>query len=225
MAYFPMLVSLLCAVLIQSTISCSSSSSPRIVSNAKEHHCVSSKTNILILKPKVTFENIETEQELSSSQSAGIPISQFLEETAKNVLKEKGFSVIEPEGILTEGEIRPPITETLSSMSEKLVRPTLQENVRSLLKELPESEHQIAVFAQFLRVKVGPDGYYEWYWSGRMAPSTSTSHLRAVLIDPRTTQVLWRNESFFREVPTIQSSLMKEAVDLLYQNLESEEGE
>jgi hypothetical protein len=192
----------------------------------EENHPVSKEVGILILRPKITYEDIETEQELPSADHGGAEISQFLEETSKNVLKEKGFHVIEAREIREHAGAKPPITETLSDMSDKLVRPKLQESARSLLKELPNSEYQVAVFAQFLRVKVGPGAYRSWVWGwGEVLPSTTTSHLRAVLIDPRSSQVLWHNETFFRDTPAIQSNLMKEAIELLYQTLEAEEGE
>jgi hypothetical protein len=88
-AYFQILCCLSFAVSIQIIISCSSSSlSKKVVSNVEENHPVSKNAKIMVLKPKITYEDIETEQKLLSADLGGTEVSQFLHKTSKKVLKE-----------------------------------------------------------------------------------------------------------------------------------------
>jgi hypothetical protein len=169
---------------------------------------------IMLLPPKLTYERIQNEQPLDGAEFQASAVVASLLAAARQSLQQKGLAVI---GEVSAGnaEVRHPL-EGLSARADALFHSPIDPSLVEQLRQVQPAGEDRAVLVQYVRVKVGPGGFWDPN-TGVIHSKMSSANLRAAILRCRDGQLLWRNEVFLREVPRVNSSKFRKAVQLLYQ--------
>jgi hypothetical protein len=167
---------------------------------------------ILILPPHLRFERIADESTLSASGYQGDEIAANLSQVAQNFLVQNEFKVIESQSDSSEIS---DLCRQLSPFSPELSGGRIDTNAAEILYRLASLNGNLAVFANSIRAKVGPGGYWNPN-TGAIGSSMSNTVIRAALINCGSAEVLWRNEVLMRELPKVESGQYKRTINLLY---------
>lgn len=173
---------------------------------------------VFLLTPKITYKDVQTEQELSPDQYDAKTTSKNIVEFASNAISQKGFRVLQENDLTPDQVIKlSKVLLTLSNQSEDLLKQRKDKEV--FLAHLQEVHNTVGaeiLMVQILKVKVGKSGYLipGINTSGVVVPGTSTSHILASLIDVKTEEVIWRNEVFFRKLP--KTGILNKSLEMLF---------
>ena len=172
---------------------------------------------IWVLNPKLTYEDVKKETPLDASQYNGPQIVRVLTDAGLSVLHSKGVRDARTvlENLPTEMKAQ---AELASASAQRLFLSKPDPQVVQAIQRLGGTNEPAAVLVQYLRVKVGPGGFYDPF-TGDLSTSASTTHLRAGLVDCQTGCVLWRNSVLLREVPKPDSPDLARALQQLYSTL------
>ncbi len=170
---------------------------------------------VFLLTPKLTYKNVQTEEELVPNQYAAEATSKEIVDFANNAIGQKGFRVLQENDLTPDQKTQLTVTLTaLTDQAEDLLKQ--QKEKKSFLayfRELYEIAGAEGVLVHVLKVKVGAGSYWDPN-TGSIASSTSTSHIIAFLLDGTTGEVVWKNEVFFRDVPT--TNLLNKSLGMLF---------
>jgi hypothetical protein len=173
-------------------------------------------TRILILQPLLRFEEIRTEAVLPESENQGPAFKDRLLSWAKKEVETRAYKVAEPESLDTA--ILDPACDQLNSFSNKLARGIVPEEAKSFLNSIASLDENLAILAQYLRVKVGPGGFWNQY-TGEIHSTMSTMLLDVALISCRDGRVLWTNEVLLRNLVYPDNKEFLESLRLAYKTL------
>jgi hypothetical protein len=165
-------------------------------------------TRILILQPLLRFEEIQTEIVRSESEYDALFKAQLLL-GAKKELETKAYEV---------AEAVDPAFEQLHALSYRLARGIVPEEAKGILNSIASPDENSVVLAQYLRVKVGPGGFWNSY-TGEIHSTMSTMLLDVALISCRDGQILWTNEVLLRNLVAPESKEFLETIKLAFKTL------
>jgi hypothetical protein len=176
---------------------------------------IASDIDIIILRPLLRFERVQDEAPLPASAYEGDVFEARLHASARDIIDSKKFALFDARA---HQELRMvELCEQLCLGSPNLSTGIVSGEIQNSLRQLASFNERLAVLVQFLRVKIGPGGYYNPS-TGQMGSSMSSSLLQASLIHCATGKVLWKSQVFQRGLLLAKSSQLSEMLMLLYQN-------
>jgi len=185
----------------------------RIVWEARKDVFESSTKKILFLPPLIKFIAIENDSVLQPDQFQGEDIQTFINKRCSELLKEKGFEILE-----TNITARNSDYEMLTTNISRLFYSQVSDSIANSLKIIGEKYSNTNILAVELKVKIGDLGSWNPI-NGAITLQNSYSVVRAILLSPQDAQLLWKNKSLFREIPDLQRPTMDEAIEKLFTNL------
>lgn len=199
-------------------IGCATSPKPILIqqpSSSNQEGVPPEWKTIFLLTPKLTYQDVQTEAELLPDQYGGKTTSKDIVDFASNVIEQKGLRVLQ-EHDLTPNQ-KSQLTVTLAALHDHagaiLKQRNEKEGFLADFRELSEIAGAEGVMGHVLKVKVGAGSYWDPN-TGAIASSASTSHILAFLVDATTGEVVWKNEVFFRDVPT--TKLLTKSLGMLF---------
>jgi hypothetical protein len=182
-------------------------------------------SSVLILNPAFLFSDYKTGAVLSGEQFNSEAYSARLKESARQQLDKRGFKSAFQEAAEFSG-----LTDAISLLNpelSRLARGLVTAEARDVLARLSpaRTEGGTLIFAQFMKVKADYSGsgmYARWELPAGLGPQMNNLLLQASLLNARTSQVLWKDESFFRGLPKFDSIKFNEILYKLYNNFKPE---
>lgn len=179
---------------------------------------VPASTRVLVLTPKVVFEDARTEAPLDSTANGGPGLVTALTDKAIATLKAKHI----PEAAYVSGGNlsveQKALAEQASALANRLVRENPDPEAIRFIQGLAATNESVAVLVQYVRVKVGPSGGWDPIY-GAITSGASSSHFRAALLDCQTGRRLWESSVLLRELPDSNSSDFNKVLKNLYSTL------
>lgn len=216
-------VSLQCLLLLALSTPALAAGSGKVVTTTTPHETVvDGRTRIIVLPPKLTYEQLRDERVLDAASFEGSSIQADMREAARSVLTRKGFGLTDT---LSTGGDPSETTRRLHALeaaAESLGSPRGVPVLSDTLKALGADDEHLAVLATYVRVKVGQAGT----WNSMTGAITSASHsarMRAAIVECRTARILWKNEVLLREIPRVDSAHYREAVQALFNDVQKKE--
>jgi len=174
--------------------------------------------SIIVIEPFIIYENAYNEQNL---HAVDINIKNMVDvETA-------AFAA----DVLSKSGLKPMTINALDSEQKAAIEPTyraVQNNSEELVKQWKSKEAFLkdfgliknickaeAALVQFVKVKIGSQGGWDFMFTGAVIPDSSTTSIKAVLLDLKTGQTYWANSSIERTVPN-NNSIVKRLLKELY---------
>lgn len=180
---------------------------------------VSLPGRLLVLSPKVVFEDVRSEALLPPEMHHGPEICEALAAAALEALRACGAASVT---LAKDGKLSPDqlvLAEKSSASANRLFLSSPDASVLANLKALATSGEPTSVLVQFTRVKVGPDGYWNPNAGRTALSSASTSHFQAAILDCQSGRIVWQSSVYLRDVPRPGSSDLTNALRLLYASL------
>lgn len=225
-----------CAAAFLLSISACASVTPITVSNGTDPSDlnkieINKQKKIIILEPKITYERVSNRMPVFLKTYTRNEISRLLTEGAKQSFNKAGYRTLVPGYFGEDGNQLQTAYVGLTKATHLLLRSSPGAQVNAFLENICSENRNQAILAQYLQVKLGTGGTWDPN-SGALTPATSTSYLRAVLIDCQSKKSLWRNAVFFRGVPKVkdtsssdsESKYLMKAISTLY-HVNSTKGE
>jgi len=174
--------------------------------------------NIFILEPFIVYEDAYNEQNL---HAVDINVKSMIDsETsifAMDVLSKSGFKPLGIGAITSEQKTAIENTyNVLQNKSEELVRQWKDKG--SFLKDFEIINNTCkadALLVQFVKVKVGSPGGWDFMFTGNVIPDSSTTSIKAAILDLKTGKTYWSNSSIERTIPN-NNSVVKRLLNTLY---------
>ena len=172
---------------------------------------------ILVISPKVSYRDAQRETALPDNLSGTPWVSTSLTAFAERLLPQRGFMVLRADVPAAQEPVE--LRTLLSAWADKpdlLLKPWVKERNRVLteFRIAKEALDADAVLVQLLDVKAGTAATWDAVASGIVISGTSTSDLRAGLVDTATGDIVWKRQVFFREVPN--RKLLTDSLQTLY---------
>jgi len=180
---------------------------------------------VYLLTPKVTFEDVRTERDLSDQYySNAKATSKNLVEVSGSAILQKGFRFLQENNLTLDQKIElNEVLLALGNQPEDFLKKGKDKGV--FLPNLQKLHNVIgteALMVQILKIKVGGGSFWDPL-TGIVTPGTSTSHILAFLVDVKTGEVVWRNEVFFRTLP--ETEILNKSLEILFSKFPAKEGE
>ena len=181
-------------------------------------------TKVLVIRPKVTYEDTQTEMPLDAETQGASGLEDSLMEKGVEMLKSKLFSdVASMYSVQVSPEQRDLAGKARASASH-LIRSRPDRQALQYVLGLGATNETAAVLVQFVRVKIGPAGTWDPN-SGAITSAASSAFFRAALLDCRDGRVLWKNSVLLRKVPQPDNSDFEKVVAALYSTLNPQSNE
>jgi hypothetical protein len=167
---------------------------------------------VCIIEPLVIYENAYNEQRLpvNDSKVDALFHSEGVE-TATNSLKSANLLAAIKSNLPADQQS---FFDNLKNGSEDLVKEWKDKTgFQKDFESIGSANQADAALVQFVKVKVGSDGTWDFMFTGAMTPGTSTTVVKSALIDLKTGKTLWSGASIERSMPT------KFTVQKLYKSL------
>jgi hypothetical protein len=175
-------------------------------------------TRVWVLTPMVAYEDTLSEAPLDAHAYNGPAVVAALNSQTISILNGKGVhEVVGPDDAsLSEGQRL--LAQQAGTEANHLVRANPPLKALQYVQGLAATNGSVAVLAEYVRVKVGPNGTWDPN-SGAITSGASSSYFRAALLDARTGRKLWENSVLLREVVKPDSSRFQTIVPLLFSTL------
>lgn len=160
--------------------------------------------NIFVLKPSIVYEDVRNEQNLESVDPlARLMLDEESARQSKDVFTQVGMAfsdetVLSPEQASAVKES----CESLDKNAEDLVKQWKSKEAYS--KEFSSIQTACGadcLLVQFVKVKVGQQGSWDFINTGAITPTTCTTSVKMVLIDLKNGKSVWSNSSIERSMP------------------------
>lgn len=176
--------------------------------------------SVLILEPFIVYENAYNEQNMHAVDTN--VKNMFNTDTsiyAMNVLSKTGLKPLSGNALTAEQRMTiAGAYDNLQNNSEELVKQWKDKS--RFLKDftlIQDGCKVDAILAQYVKVKVGSPGGWDFMFTGAVIPDSSTTSIKIVLLDLKTGKTYWSNSSIERTVPN-NSNVIKRLLDSVYSN-------
>lgn len=188
---------------------------PIAVMTTPPAEAIASDIQILILPPLIRFERTENESVLMNRSDEGDAFGAELLKAAKIISETRNFKIVASESLAGTAAVES--CTQLHSLSYRLARGLINEDILSLLNNLASIDDRIVVLAQYMKIKVGPRGYWI-QTTGSIGSPGSSSIIQAALISSKTGDVIWKNEVLLRALSKSGSPQFDESLRLLFKS-------
>ena len=169
-------------------------------------------SRILVLAPKLTFENVDNESPIDGGRYKAAELSAKIAGLSEACLREKGAVKVE-----LAGSQRPSVAQIVE-MANRAFSAAPDPQFADLIRSLGSAGEPTAVLVQYVRVKVGASAFWDPN-SGAIGSRTSSSQFRAALFDARTGQMIWRDAVEMRDVPAPNGGTLEKTVRELFSTI------
>ena len=175
--------------------------------------------NVMILEPLLVYENAYNEQRISApDNSAQNIVNAELPAKASEILSNSGLVPIAINSLDNSQKAAViAACDKLRDGTEELVKQWKDKSVFfqdfNLLKNRCNCS---AILVQFVKAKVGNVGGWDFVVTGTVVPTTSTTTIKAVLINLNSGKIEWSNSAVERDLP--QKYVIKNCLNKLFLN-------
>jgi hypothetical protein len=173
-------------------------------------------STLVVLPPKLVYESAVSETQLSGTRYDSAAISDDLVRSAAAGLKSVAGEVLDFRSFHSELPDALPLANELGEASDQLLRARVPPELLAKVREYGRHNMDTAVVVQYVRVKVGPGASWDPN-TGAIASAINSAYLRAAVMHCGSGRVVWCNQCYLREVPKVNSSKYRQAVESLYQ--------
>jgi hypothetical protein len=174
---------------------------------------------VILIAPQVRLEDMVTGRVLNPAQFR----SATQHSTYESRLLDAARSKITPKASVLEAEaMGEPVAESgsnLQALSSRLAHGYVTDEAKQEFARLAALNEQQLILVQFIRVKVGPRGYWDPN-TGAIGSAARSTLVQAALISCRSGQVIWKGEQFVRKALDPDSDELGKTVSLLYETLD-----
>jgi hypothetical protein len=167
----------------------------------------------------VQLEDLISGKPISAARFRGAAQHSTYESRLLNAAKERigsKASVVEPEAL---PDTAVGASSNLQGLSSRLARGNITDEAREDLARLATLNDQQLILVQFMRVKVGPGGWWNPN-SGQIASAAHSTLLQSALISCKDGRVIWKSEQFLRKALEPDSNELGKVLTLLYETLD-----
>lgn len=172
---------------------------------------------VFVMNPYIIFEDARNEQDLQSvDPAAQLAFDELSPQWADGVFSNVGMQVVSPSSLAQE-----------QAAAVKGSTELLDKNVEDLVKQWKDKASFMPAFqaiagacgadcllVQFVKVKVGERGSWDFMVTGAVTPTTSSTSVKAVLIDLKTGAIGWSGSAIEHAMP--DKSVVKRLYGSLY---------
>lgn len=198
-------------------ISCATSS--RVSHVPGEETIIVTGKNIFVLPASIRYESLESEVELSPDEYRGSEVAVLLMQATLDILSENGFNVQHADTFKFSDA---KIYQKVLDQRQEFFRSSLAADPKKNLDNLGATCDYPNILVLDLKVQVGPGGSWNPL-SGGIKSGMSYSRIRAVLIDTKSGNALWKSKLQLREIPDPTDQDFIQSINLLYKNLKRKE--
>lgn len=182
----------------------------------QESSAGSGGTSVIILQPAISFERMQDGSELPMSQSDKDAYATRLDARATAAAATRELSIFDPAKASNSlGAVPADVLEQLRSQSSKLARGVVTDAAKENLTYLAPYCNDCLVLVQYMKGKVGPRGSWN-PMTGGITSKLNSLLLQASLIESKTSQLVWQNEAFLRELPRPTDNKLLKTLGLLF---------
>ncbi len=175
--------------------------------------------NVILIPPQVRLEDMVTGRVLNPKQFHSATQHSSYESRLLGAATKKispKTSVLAAEEM---GEVVAEAGSNLQGLSSRLAHGNVIDEAKQEFSHLAALNEQQLVFVQFIRVKIGPGGYWDPN-TGAIGSATRSTLVQAALISCRSGQVIWKGEQFVRKALDPDSEELGKMLTQLLESLE-----
>jgi hypothetical protein len=167
---------------------------------------------VRILDPMIVHEQTANEATLTVRDPA---LAASLVQKASAAIERSGCMIVRGTDSTPSADAPHPTVAELSAKSDQLLRGFVPDEVQTLLQAFAASHPGEVVLVLTVKSKIGPNGSWD-PMSGAITSAMKSTLFRAAIIDPATARVLWQNEAYLRDLPTLASKDYEHATAILF---------
>lgn len=172
---------------------------------------------VILIAPQIRLEDMVTGRVLNPAQFKSATQHSSYESRLVGAAKSKiKGSALEAEVM---GEAIAEAGSNLQSLSSRLTHGNITDEAKQEFAHLAALNEQQLIFVQFIRIKVGPSGYWDPN-TGAIGSAANSTLVQAALISCRSGQVVWKGEQFVRKALGPDSEELGKMLTLLYDSLD-----